>query len=438
MNNRSVPPGLVAPLLFLITGMPTPAHGEGGTPIPLKTGNRVTFAQVLAHAQNHAPAIEVARSRLRLGEAELTAASPLLLDNPELEISAGPRISPQGEEVDLEVSLQQRFEIAGERGLRIRAAEGRADNLQAGLERTRWDVHQLVHGAFHSALVTRERIKAAKHLVQFSQRLLVISRKREAAGAISMLHVKVAEGELFQAKQEEIRAVSAYQAIRLTLAEVAGWPPGPLPDPVGRLEAPRRAPELGKLTERALASHPRLRSRVAAIKEAEAQVELADREAFPRPALGVAYSREAEVAGDVNHIVMGSLSLSIPLWQRNQGARAAARASAAVARAGHGSLKRLLRTRVARAATALDAAAQRVEAYGRDVVPAFQKNLEMIRLAFQEGKVDVLQVMVARGRFLEIQRETLAAHEDYYAAHAELEAMVGAEIWPPGPGQEGR
>lgn len=41
-----------------------------------------------------------------------------------------------------------------------------------------------------------------------------------------------------------------------------------------------------------------------------------------------------------------------------------------------------------------------------------------------------MEVMVARGRFLELQREALDAYEDYYRAVAALEAEIGEEIWP--------
>lgn len=429
--------GLFSLVLFsmLAVALESPAHGSpkeaGVDGSPASTArSRVTLAQLLAFADRHAPTIAVARAKLRLGVAAVRAASPLLPENPEVEVSAGPRLSDVGGyAVDLRISLRQRFEIAGERGLRIRKAERSRDRRHADLRQVRWQVHQKVHGEFLLGLVIRERIKAASHLVTFARRLLAITRKRQAAGAVSMLHVKVAEGEFFQAEQEKVQADSAYQAIRLVLAEVCGWPAGSLPEPVGELRPFRGVPGLHRLTERALARHPDLHSRLAAIKEAEARVELADREVFPKPALGISYSLEAEVAGEVNHLIMGTLGLSIPLWQRNQGERARARAAVDVARAEHSALEQMLRTRVARGLAALNAAARRVEAFGRDVVPTFQQNLALIRRAFQEGKVDVLQVMVARGRFLAIQRQALDAQEDYFKAQNKLEAMVGADIW---------
>ena len=423
----------VALYVALTSTICTPAMASSG---------EVTEEAILAHADRHAPALRLARSRLGLAEAEVVAASPLLPEDPELELSMGPRLSAAGQAVELELSLSQQLEIAGQRGLRIQAAGRGRERSLASLEQARWRVHWRVHAAFHVAMVARHRVRAAAHRAAFAASLLNITRKRQAAGAVSMLHVRVAEGEVAQAEQHKIRADSGFKTACLTLALEAGWPAGAPLRPAGPLPTPRRPPPVSQLVQLALTRHPALLRQRAVLREAEARVALANRGVVPNPTLGVAYSREAEPGGGANHIVVGTLGLPIPLWQRNQGQRARTRAAASVARTQGALLRQDLRTRVTRAAVALDAGARRVAAYGSSAVPAFKRNLELIGRAFSAGKVDVLQVMVARGRFLEIQRETLDAYESYYSAHAALEAVVGAEIWPaaqaPAKGQEQR
>jgi len=39
-------------------------------------------------------------------------------------------------------------------------------------------------------------------------------------------------------------------------------------------------------------------------------------------------------------------------------------------------------------------------------------------------------MLVARERFLEVQRAVLDSYGDYFAAVGSLEAEVGAELWP--------
>lgn len=411
----------------------------GGTP-PLPdpvTTKQVSLAQLLAYAARHAPDLRVGRSRLALGEAEQQAAAPLLLDNPEVSLSLGPRLSGGGQGLDVELSVQQRIPIAGQRGLRVEAARRFRGRLRAELTQLEWTVHRRVHAAYRIAQVARRRRAAAVRLRAFAEQLLTIARRREAAGAISGLQVQLVKGEVAQARQAEIVAESGDRRARLSLAEVAGWPSAHLPEPQGELPAPRPLPAPKRLLEQARKHHPALRTLAASSFEARARVKLADRAAIPNPLLGISYAREGAVGGNASTIVLGTLSLPIPLWQRNQGARARTRARWAVLRTRYATLASLLRVRVARVWTAVDAAARRIAIYGSKVLPTFELNLQLLERAFEAGKIDVLQVMVARGRFLQIQRQSLDAYEDYYRAVAALEAVVGAEIGAVGPATRG-
>jgi cobalt-zinc-cadmium efflux system outer membrane protein len=263
--------------------------------------------------------------------------------------------------------------------------------------------------------------------------MLEIARRRHAAGDISAINVKLAENELAQARQAKISAEVSYRAARLTLAELSGWPVDSPPEPTGRLDPPHDAPSTARLLDLARQHNPTLRTRGQAIREADSRVDLADREAWPEPALGLSYARESEpggAPGSEANIGLVTLGIPIPFWQRNQGDRARARADAAIARAESGALDRTLRAQIARAADAVNAAAERVRAYGTEIIPAFEQNLELLRRAFELGELDLLELMVARGRFLDVQRDALSAYADYHDAVARLEELLGTELWP--------
>ena len=78
----------------------------------------------------------------------------------------------------------------------------------------------------------------------------------------------------------------------------------------------------------------------------------------------------------------------------------------------------MVEVRLERLRTAVNAAAERVQSYGSDILPRFEENLTMLRRSFELGEIDLLRVSVALG-----------AHVDYFAAVAALEAQVGEEIW---------
>lgn len=398
-------------------------EGPKTTPVSLQT--------ILAHADEHAPRMLVSRAQTERGQAAVDGAAVVLQANTIAGAAAGPRISQGERGVDFQVWLRQPIEIAGERKQRRQTATKLQERTTKELQETQWLVHREVHAAFHTALVARERWELVDKILVSTEELLSVAERRLQAGDISPLAVRLANGELAQARQASLTAERGYRSAQLELAEVAGWPPDTLPEPLGELDEPRSAPPVEGLLQLALQQHPGLAARASAVEEAKARVRLEDREAWPEPSLGVTYTRESLPVVRVNeHIVQGIMTLPIPFSQRNQEGRARARAELAIREADQQAFRQALQARLIRAATAVDADANRIAAYGTEILPAFESNLALLRRAFELGEVDLLQVLVARERLLRIQQDALTAHQDYYRDVAALEAEVGTEVWP--------
>jgi cobalt-zinc-cadmium efflux system outer membrane protein len=69
-----------------------------------------------------------------------------------------------------------------------------------------------------------------------------------------------------------------------------------------------------------------------------------------------------------------------------------------------------------------------VRAYGAEILPRFEESLVLLRRALELGEIDVVELSVASGRFLDAQKQALGATADYHRALAALEAAVGAEL----------
>lgn len=400
------------------------------------TVRELSLGELLEYAESHSPFLHVARARALVGPAAIEAASPLLPENPELSVAGGPRFESGNTGYDFEVGIAQRFEIAGERGLRIEAAEKFRDLTDAELAEVRWLIHQRIHSLFREASVAKARRAAAEQLLQFTERLLSIAQRRLAAGDISPLPVRVAEGQLAQARQAHIAAHSEYRTVRLTLAEVSGWPPGSLPTPIDGLPDALEAPPQVPLLRTALQNDPRLRVLRATVEQRSAEHLLEKRLAWPKPELGLAYVREAapELAGDpIGHVAMFSVGIPLPFWQRNQAGRAKAQTDLSIAKAREAAALGSLEVELARAAERVTAGARRVAAYGTEILPSFESNLRLLQRSFELGEIDLLGVLVAQERFLQVQQDALSAYDDYYRAVAELELILGTEIWGGAP-----
>lgn len=409
---------------------PVPAADISQATVEPKHGGEVALADLLAYADQHAPALRVARSTRRRADAAEVAASVLLPDNPQLTVGVGPRIGGGGSGVDVDVGLSQPIQIAGERRARLAAAEQVRALTDAEVEQVRWAVHCDVHAGFHRALIEGERAQLAAQVVAFQEEVLQVVERQIAAGETAPLTLRLAQAEVAQARQVLVAADQAFLAARIRLAQLSGWPVEAPPMPAGTAETPREPPPLETLLQVARERLPSLRTAAARVREAEAREVLARREAYPRPAVGVQFRRENNAPPEPTYnVVLGVLSTPIPSFQRNQGERARARADISVADAELAAALSVLDARIAEARSEVAAAAQRTLAYGTEILPHFEENLRMLRRAFELGEIDLLALSAGRERFLRIQSDAIAAKLDYFVSLAALERVVGVDLW---------
>lgn len=391
----------------------------------------VSLEAVLAHARENAPAIRVAVARLAIGEAAQIREAPDFPGNPELEVSAGPRVTQSAVDADITASLIQPLEIAGEPGARRAAAARTAGRLEAELARARWQVEQEVDAAYWAAVVARERAGAAREALAFAEEIAAIVARRVEIGEGAPLEARLARIDVAQARQAAITIEQEYLSARLTLAALAGLSAEPIPSPSDPLTTAIPEPlDLDRLLERAESRSPEILVLEAALEETEARLEAAERDAWPEPWIGLQYVREGsqgpgQFASDVGMVVLG---IPLPFFHTNQGDRAEAHAMVALARAELESARQQLRPRIALARSVLVAAARRLEIYLAEMLPELSQTLEMVRRAYELGELDVLEVGIARDRVLRMQREALDAFIAYHRAIADLEREVGDEL----------
>jgi cobalt-zinc-cadmium efflux system outer membrane protein len=396
----------------------------------------VSLTQLLEFASTHAPATRLARASRALGEAARAGASPLLRDNPSVSFAAGPRTA-QGRPsaLDLSASLAQPIEIAGERGLRRDVARRFSERLEAEAGSTLAEVRRDVDVAYHAAVVARERVAVSTRLVVFAEQALVVARRRLDAGDITSIEVTLAEADLSRAREALLRAEQMFGSARLDLATSAGWPPRTPPLVAAGLAPVEPIPELATVLQRAIEQHPELAAQRAAEREAHARVELADREAWPAPTLGVQLVREGSVGSPANFIVLGSVEVGLPLWSRNQEERGRNRAEEQIASERAALVARALETRVLAAHAALAAAGQRITLLVSHTAGAFEQGLVLLERGLASGEFSALLVSATRERLAQTELLALDAFADYYRARAELTHALGAV--PNGPSPSG-
>ncbi len=402
----------------------------GGTENLLPGAQELPLDAIVKHARDGAMRVRVARARLEMGDAAIVGAKPLMVDNPQLYVGAGIRQNNVGANFEFQSTLTQPFEFGGERGLRIKAGRRYRDLLDRELAQIQWETYAQVHYAYNMALLAREKAHTAERTAAFSARLLDVATRRAQAGEISNLRVRVATGELAQARQNKLNADLEYRLACIHLSEMAGWPAPQLVAPAGSLGAPVRVRDTNDLIAKVQAEHPALKAREAAVELGEARKLSAQRDRLPEPQLGIYLGREYEPSATTgpSRVAMGMITVPLPLWKRNQAARAQTKAELTVAEQELEAMRYTLALSARRAVDAVNTAAERVRTYSVEVVPRFVENLNLLQRAFELGEVDILEVFVARENFLRIQNEALDAYRAYYDAVYTLESMLGSPI----------
>ena len=430
----AAPPGRrrpPAPEMLPVPETPAPVPAVVVAPLEVPANADVLdFDAVVRHARENAPAVTVAAARVGYGDAAIAGNRPLLPDNPTLWFGAGVRRNAAGRNLEIQAQLDQRLEIFGERRMRLRAARRLREQLEREVAMVQWATFAEVHAAYNAALVAKARATTAAGLLAFSARLLEITRRRAQAGEISDLRARVAEGEFAQAQQAKLAAELDFRIACNRLAEVAGWPKGRVIAPAGEIGQPDRVGDVEGFVARAQAEHPIVQAQKARVAAAEARLDAARRDRLPEPSVGGFLSREIEPGGPGTPTVVGLATVTIPfpVWRRNQAEIALAKADLGVAERELAAIEYRLGLQIRRAIEAVNTAADRVSTYSRDVVPRFEENLSMLQRAFELGEVDIIEVFVARERFLSIQTEALAAYDDYFRAIFDFEASAGAAV----------
>jgi cobalt-zinc-cadmium efflux system outer membrane protein len=392
--------------------------------------HRVTLEQLLAFADNHAPAVATAQQRLRLGDAEVEAASPLLAENPEVTGALGFRTTDGGSGVDFEVGASQAIPISGERAARIRAAQATRRALAADLECERWRVHQQIRREYRLALVDREQRKLADAALEYAERLHIIAERRLQAGEISPMPVLLAESEVARARDRQIAAADALDERRMRLAALSGWPvSAEPPDPVGPLPTSEQLPPLRDVLSAARNRHRQRAALTARVEAKEAAIVAADRGAWPSPSVGAGFAQEAEPgASRPARIWRVRVSVPLPLWQRNRGERARTLAAARLAHAELTAYDRMLEVELRALHQQARAAARRLRVYGELALPKLSESLSLSQRAFEVGETSLLDVLAAGGRLLGTRQKALSVRAEYAELIAALELAAGTEL----------
>ena len=342
--------------------------------------------------------------------------------NPEVSLELADRSGLGSSTTDRGVSISQELELAGQRRQRLAVADQELAAADAVLgHQQRLLVHR-VESAFVEAVRARELLDVATTETELAREMLAFSERRMERGAATQIEVNLARASAGRAQRSLHRARASYTSARSRLAESAGAKPRALPTPVGDLILPEAEPLPleGLLT---LAFELR-RDLVAASRReqaAEAAIRLAMAESKPNLVVGGFFQRE-EATDD---ILGATISLSVPLFDRNQGRIAESHATHERLRHEQDALRLTIEREVVAAFDSLQAAREAAEYLRDQVLGTLDENVGLLQRSFEAGRIGATEVVTLRRELVAGRREHIEALADAWLARIELDLAIG-------------
>ena len=396
-----------------------PANGQTpSTPDTLRL--TLVEAQRLALDANPAflaDAQEVAISRGALRQARL-------LFNPEAEAEAPGAFS--GGALDrYEARVSQEIEWAGQRGLRIDAAELDVLRAERDVGRIRRELLADVTRAYYATMAARRRVDVAEEVQALNERLARAVRIQADEGEISVLEANLAGIEVGRTRARLLSARRRAATAELALARLIGIAPA---TPIALSAADTLPPppitlDPDSLVAAALSARSDLAARQAAAEQADVLARLARREAIPNVRIGgIAGRDEGTDAMDFGVVV----ALPLPLWNRNQGLIEQREAEARRADLAVAAAELRVRTEVMDAWNRYVTAREEAALLREQVLGPAHANQELLTIAYEAGRIDLPTLVLLRNQLVEAELDFWDAWFGLNEAHTDLQAATGS------------
>jgi len=406
-------------------GPPTVAPDPTALPSVAPEG-AITLRDALAAALLGNPDLAAFAWEVRVREARALQAG--LLPNPELSIEvenvAGSGDFRRTRQAETTLALGQLIELGGKRAKRLRIAELDAALAGWDYETRRVEVFAAVVRAFAELLAAQERLRLSDELLDLAKKSLESVARQVRAGAASPVERTRAEVTLATQDLERRSAEAALAAARARLAASWGGRDARYEEAKGDLFAVVAPPSREEITRR-LEANPELARWVQEIELRKAVVELEDAQRIPDPVASAAV-RRLEESNDTA-LVFG-VSLPLQVFDRNQGARLAARRDLTKARHQRRAVEVGVRAALAVVIQELGASYQEVVTLREQVLPKAELAYRDVRRGYLRGLFRYLDVLDAQRSLFELRSRELDALQTYHSAVAEVERLTGTPI----------
>jgi cobalt-zinc-cadmium efflux system outer membrane protein len=412
----------LALLLSAFTCLPALAE-----PAPRSINEIVTLA--LKHSSELAALEKDATAKQSLAIQAGTLVNPTL----ELQGSTG-SLTGSPDEHTASIGINQELPLYGKLRLRREAVQREAEALKRQRDNAARLLKDEVATLALDYSLTVKRQELAANLVQLNRDLVAIAGERFKAGDIPELDFNLTKVELARAESRLLEVERERIPLRIKIASLTGLNETDV-NLYDKLSTPISSPKTQDFVKQALASRPDLLSLALERDKAETETRLAKVEALPNLTAGLfaQWQRSLTEVGGMSSTSSDTqlglrLSMPIPVFDRNQGGRAAAQAHLDAVDSRRLALERTVTAEVEAAIARLSLSERILALLEQGIIPQLTENLKLTQEAYRLGEVGILSVIDEQKKFFEVNEGYLSALHGRRVAFIKLETAAAIDL----------
>lgn len=376
--------------------------------------------------------LEVEKARARLDQTKRFP-NPVL----ELEQSSG-RLFGSGGEGSFSAGVGMPIDIYGQRRRRIDLAQAEVTLREAEVASLEREISAQIFVSYSEALSALRELKVLEDLLELDTETTRFVQIRVNEGEVAPLELSLLQTEVERLRARRSLIEGKLQAAYSRLRFFAGVDPHAsfrLREDISTAQFPQLPPSIEVGLSTALRNRPELR--VAALEEDLANAGLrlaraqgkADLTGYTRYTQGRSTFDDPRGAfAQRDRSLTFGLTISLPVFDRNQGAKAEAEISIRQARERRVFYEQIVKSEVAAAFQRLEASRRALSTLEVSVIPRSLQNVATVRQVYELGQLQITDLIAEQRRLLDAHRDLTETLTERYRAQADLFIATGLKF----------
>lgn len=377
--------------------------------------------------------LEIERARARLRQAGLRP-NPTL----DFEHTTG-RLTGSAGKAETSVGVSLPLELGEKRGRRIELARAELEAAEAEVADRERRLAGEVFAVYAEALAALCELEITENLTGLDLRTVAIVQTRVNEGDAAPIELNLLRVEVERLRSKRALVEGRLRATLLRLKALAGIPADEslrLREEIQTPTLPRPPASQDAAVEVALRTRPDLRLARLSEEVAQAGLRLARAQGAPDATAFTRYTQSRStfddtpvgVLRDRDKTLTVGVSVAVPVFNRNQGAKEEAAVAVSQAKSRREFLEAVVRSEVQSAFARYAAAQEALATFEQGVIERSNENIRVMRAAYEIGAFSVTELLAEQRRLIDAQKDFTEALAERYRALADLQTAVGAPV----------